>query len=96
MSTSVSARIGRIVLSLVIEIIVTGLVVSGLVWTTSLRERGSSNDSKKFDRQTTFFVALLAIVVATAIFNRSLNPRYRIVPGDTPDSRTRTWRRKRH
>jgi hypothetical protein len=53
----------RTALSLAIGIISTGLFVSGLAWIISLRERGWSNHPKTFERQTTFVVMLVAIVI---------------------------------
>jgi hypothetical protein len=86
MSKFVSSGIRRTFLSLAIGIIVTGLFVAGLVWMTSLRERGWSNDPKTFDRQTTFFITLVAIVISAAVLNRELNrPRNRALAPTTDD-----------
>jgi FtsH-binding integral membrane protein len=86
MSKFVSSGIRRTFLSLAIGIIVTGLFVAGLVWMTSLRERGWSNDPKTFDRQMTFVVTLVAIVISAVVLNRALNrPRNRALASTTSD-----------
>src|ERR1700679_1911113 len=78
MSKLVSSGIKRTGVSLAIGIIVTSMFVSGLAWMTSLQERGWSNDPKTFDRQVTFVVTLVAIVISAAVLNRALNrPRNR-------------------
>jgi hypothetical protein len=75
MSKLLSARIRRTVLSLAIGTMVTGLFVSGLVWMTTLRERGWSNAPRTFDRQVTFVVTLLVIVTAGVVLNYAFSRR---------------------
>jgi hypothetical protein len=60
---------GRTALFLVLGVIITGLFLSGLVWMTSLRERGWSNDPQIFGRQATFVVTVLAFVVGAFALN---------------------------
>jgi hypothetical protein len=65
----------RTVLCTVCGILITGLFLSGLVWMTSLRERGWSKDPQTFGRQVIFVVTLVAIVFGAFAVNQSLNRR---------------------
>ena len=65
----------RAVLCTFCGILITGLFLSGLVWMTSLRERGWSKDPQTFGRQATFVFTLLAIVVGAIAVNHGLNRR---------------------
>ena len=56
-------------------ILTTCLFLSGLMWMTSLRERGWSKDRQTFGRQATFVFTLLAIVVGAIAVNHGLNRR---------------------
>jgi hypothetical protein len=75
MSKSGPVGIRRAVLCTVCKILITGLFLSGLVWMTSLRERGWSKDPQTFGRQVTFVVTLVAIVFGAFAVNQSLNRR---------------------
>jgi hypothetical protein len=63
----------RTVLSLILGVIVAGLFLSGLVWMTSLQERGWSRDPETFSRQVTFVVTILAVVITASVLNQTLN-----------------------
>jgi hypothetical protein len=65
----------RTVLFLVLGVIVTGVFLSGLVWMTSLRERGWSNDPTILGRQATFVYTLIAVVIGASVLNHVLNRR---------------------
>jgi hypothetical protein len=68
-------RVRQMVLCTVCGILITGVFVSGLVWMTSLRERGWSKDPQTFGGQVTFIVTLVAIMVGAFAVNKSLNRR---------------------
>jgi hypothetical protein len=65
----------RTVFSLVLGVIVTGQFLSGLLWMTSLQERGWSKDSKVFGRQAAFVGTLLSTLIGASVWNHVLNRR---------------------
>ncbi len=63
----------RTLTSLLFGAIVTGLFLFGLAWMTNLQEREWSSNSRTFNSQVTFVLAILGIVMGASVLNHALN-----------------------